>query len=199
MSISIIDNRSGLKTTFGPEPRRRRRRRRGDGYRAPISRVWTAIGADMCIKYGWSVRRAAAVFCSNPSYIGRAKSLSATDRARLARGELRIAELWKDYRRRLDERRAQRLAAEREAKVRAEREAQTRAIDGLLASVGIDRIVDRIINAFGPEPLLEELDVCLRRSGRDLGQLVVTVSGPDRVLHALDSITAPNGGNGAAA
>jgi hypothetical protein len=153
MSISILDNLTGRKTTFAPEPRRRRRRGWGT-YIAPIERR-TAGAADMCLKHGWSVKRAASVFTCCAAYINLAKTLTDSDRAKLARGELRMAALWRDYRRRLAERRAQ-----AEAAAQAEREAQARvrAVDGVLTAVGLDRVVERIVTVFGPEPLMAALD-----------------------------------------
>jgi hypothetical protein len=180
---------SASKTRRDRRAQQSRRRRR---YRhcLPIERR-AAIAAGMIKQNGWTAKQAAGVFCVNPTYVGLAQHLNDVDRLRLARGELRLSQLHKEHQQRLAERRAQRLAAEREAKVQAEREAQIRAVDAILQTVGFDRVVDRIVTHFGPEPLLKELDVSLQRSGRDLGGIIARVIEPNRIMRVLDQLTQP--------
>ena len=137
---ALNDDRGEFKSV-GPQPRRRRRRRYG--YCSPIERR-AALAAGMIKGSGWTVRQAAGAFAVNPGYISIAKNLGIEDRLRLSRGEIKLSDLWKEYRARLAERR---LAAEREA---------------------LDAKLDLFIAQFGA----------------------------DRVMAALDRVTAPNGGNG---
>jgi hypothetical protein len=135
----------------------RRRRRRG-GYRLSIERR-AAVAAFVVKECGWSAKQAAGLLCVNQAYVGLARQLSDDDWLRLARGELKLAAVYKDHRQCLAERRAERMAAACEAEVQAEREAEVRALDDvLLGPVGIDRVVDRIVSHFGPQPLLAALD-----------------------------------------
>jgi hypothetical protein len=179
----IVDNISTIKVT----PRRRRRR---GNYCSSLERR-AAVAAGMIEHDGWTARQAAGLVCVNPSYVSIVRHLGADDRLRVARGELKLSALYKDYRQRLAKRRAQRLADERAAKVQAERAAQVAAVDGVLESVGLDCVVGRIVERHGPRQLLEELDVALQRRGQDLAGLVVNVCPADRLMAALDMITAP--------
>jgi hypothetical protein len=180
----LVDNITTIKVTP-------RRRRGGGGYCFPIG-CRAAYAADMVKERGWSAKRAAALFCVSPTYLGLALKLGVDDQGRLARGELKLSDLHKDNLRRLFERRARRLAEERAARVQAERARAVAAVDGVLESVGLDCVVDRIVSRNGPRELLEELDVALQRRGQDLPALVVAVCRPDRVMGALDLLTAPH-------
>jgi hypothetical protein len=170
--------------------RRARQSRRRRRYQLPIERR-AVVAAGMIKQNGWTLQQASGLLCVNPGYVALVKGLNESDHHKLIRGEIRLSDLWRDYRRGLTERRAQRQAEEREARVQAEREEQVRAVDNVLESVGFDHIVDRAVAHFGPELLIEELDLCLQRSGRDLGQVITRVIEPDRILRMLDNITTP--------
>ena len=166
--------------------RRVRQSRRRFRYHLPIERR-AAVAAGMILQNGWTQKQAAGLLCVNPAYVGLVQRLDDVVRLKLARGELKLAPIWKAYRASLAERRAQRLAAEREAQVKAEREEQVRAVDTVLETVSFDRVVERIIGRFGAEPLLEELDILLQRNGRDLSQLILRVCDRERVMRVFDS------------
>jgi hypothetical protein len=144
--------------------RARQPRRRRGSYRFPIGRR-AAVAAGMVLENGWTAQQAAGLLGVCPTYVGLARHLGADDRLRLARGELKLSDVYKDHLRHLAESRAQRLAEERAARMQAERAAQVRAVDDVLERVGLDRVVGRIVEHHGPEPLLEELDVALQRRG----------------------------------
>jgi hypothetical protein len=114
----ITDNITGIKKTVVS----RQLRRRGS-YRFSIGRR-AAVAAGMVLENGWTAQQAAGLLCVNPIYVGLARHLGANDRLRLARGELKLSDVYKDHRRRLAERRAQRLAAAREAEAQAARAEQ---------------------------------------------------------------------------
>ena len=90
-------------------------RRRGHGYRSSIEQR-AAFAAGLVQECGWTAKRAAGLLCVNRSYLDLARKLSDDDRRQLARGELKLSELWRNHRRQLAERRAQR-AAEHEARL----------------------------------------------------------------------------------
>ena len=78
-------------------------RRRWGSYRRSIEQ--RAAAAAIMIKDGWGPEReAAGLFSVCPTYVALARKLSDADRGRLARGELKLAALWQNYRRRLAER-----------------------------------------------------------------------------------------------
>ena len=151
-----------------------------------------ALAAGMIKESGWTAKQTAGAFCVSPTYLGLALKLGDPDRLRLARGELKLSALHKDHLQRLTERRAQRLAEERAARVQAERAREVAAVDGVLESVGLDCVVDRIVSRNGPRDLIEELDVALQRRGQDFARVLAGVLGPDRLMGALDLITAPS-------
>jgi hypothetical protein len=159
-------------------------------YQLPIKRR-AVVAAGMVKQNGWTQKQAAGLLCVNPGYVGLVGRLNDEDLLKLSRRELKLSRLWKDYRRGLAERRTKRLAVEREAQVRAERKAQVRAVDTVLETVSFDRVVERIMAHFGPEPLLEELDILLQRNGRDLSQLILRVCDRERVMRVFDAVTAP--------
>jgi hypothetical protein len=121
----------------------RQPRRRRNSYRLPIERR-AAAAARMVEFWGWVPKEAAGAFCVNPVYLNVARQLSDDDRLKLDRGELKLSHLYKDYRQRLAERRAQRLAAEREAKV------QTK-LDRFIARYGADRIMAALDRVTAPQ------------------------------------------------
>jgi hypothetical protein len=57
---------------------------------------------------GWSVREAAGICCVNKSYVWLVQRLNVEERYRLSHGRLKLAELSQDYKRQLAERRTQR-------------------------------------------------------------------------------------------
>jgi hypothetical protein len=127
---------------------------------------------------GWPTKQAAGLFSVCPAYVDLVRRLGADDRLRLVRGELRLAQLHKDYRQRLAERRAQRLAAKREAEAQAEREA-------------LNRTIDSLVGHFGVGGLFQALDVNLQRQGQDIIQVVIDSVGADRAVGAFDKLTQP--------
>jgi hypothetical protein len=150
------------------------KRRPYGSYKLSIERR-AVVAAGLAEQNGWPTRQTAGLLCVSQTYVNLVRRLDKSERVKLTRGELKLARLHKEHLQQLAERRAQRLAAEREAKVQAEREEQARAVDTVLETVSIDRVVERIVAHFGPEPLLEELDILLQRNGRDLSQLILRV------------------------
>jgi hypothetical protein len=152
---------------------------------------------------GWTAQQAAGLCCVNPTYVSLVRQLSDADRVKLTYGELRLAQLWGDYRRRLAERRAKRFAAEREARAQAEREArealvraqheaQTRELDSLFDCVGVDRVIDRFVGHYGLGGAFQALDVNLQQHGRDIVEVVIGSVGPERAMRAFDKLTQPH-------
>jgi hypothetical protein len=132
----------------GNIPRRavRQARRRRHSYCATIERR-AAMAAGMIKQSGWSTRQAAGAFCVNAAYLGLARQLNDDDRLKLARGELKLSALWRNYR--------ERLAARRKApQLKRQRLLYRRAdtltdadLAVLVAEVGVERIwrtVDKI-------------------------------------------------------
>jgi hypothetical protein len=102
-------------------------------YQLPIERR-AVVAAGMVREHNWTQRQAAGLCCVNAGYVGLVQRLNDEDRLRLSRSEIKLSHLWKNYRRGLAERRAERLAAEREAQAQAERKAQVRAVDTVLGT-----------------------------------------------------------------
>jgi hypothetical protein len=186
----------------GRSPARQPRRRRRAFYTNLSIERRAVVAAGMVKENGWTAQQAAGLCCVNPTYVSLARHLSDEDRLKLARSELKLSHLWKDYRRDLAERRAKRLAAEREAQAQAEREArealvqaeheaQTRELDGLFANVGVDRVIDCFLDHYGLGGAFQALDVNLQRHGRDIVEVVMCSVGPERAMRVLDNITAP--------
>jgi hypothetical protein len=159
-------------------------------YQLPIERR-AVVAAGMVKQNGWTQKQAAGLLCVNPGYVGLVRRLNDEDRLKLARRELKLARLWKDYRHDLAERRAKLLAAEREAQMKAEREEQARVIHACLDRVGLDRLMEQIVCRFGFEAPLEELDILSRRTSRDFVEIIIATLGSERAMRALDQLTAP--------
>jgi hypothetical protein len=159
-------------------------------YQRPIEQR-AVVAAGMVREHNWTQRQAAGLCCVNAGYVGLVRRLNDEDRLKLSRSEVKLAHLWKDYRRDLAERRAKRLAAEREAEVRAEREEQARVIHTCLDRVGLDRLMEQIVLRFGFEAPLEELDILSRRTSRDFVEIIIATLGPERAMRTLDAMTAP--------
>jgi hypothetical protein len=175
----------------GRNPARQPRRRRRAFYTNLSIERRAVVAAGMVRESGWTAQQAAGLCCVNPTYVGLARQVSDEDRLKLARGELRLARLWKDYRRDLAERQAKRLAAEREAQMKAEREEQARVIHACLDRVGLDRLMEQIVCRFGFEAPCEELDILSRRTSRDFVEIIIATLGSERAMRALDQLTAP--------
>jgi hypothetical protein len=79
-------------------------------YKAPIE-ARAAVAVDLIELVGCSVQEVAAALCVNPTYVRPACNLSVGDLSQLANGELTLAQVARDYRQRLAERRAQREQA----------------------------------------------------------------------------------------
>jgi hypothetical protein len=80
--------------------------------------------------------------------LGLARQLNDDDRLKLARGELKLSALWRNYRRHLAERRAQRLVAECEA--------ADAKLDRLIARYGADRIMAALDRVTAPQRVAAE-------------------------------------------
>jgi hypothetical protein len=105
--------------------RGRQSRRPHGSYQFPIERR-AAVAAGIAAENGWPTKQAAGLLCVNPVYVNLARHLSAEDRLRLARGELKLAQLHKQHLQSSAERRAKKQKAKLEAE-QARREAQARA------------------------------------------------------------------------
>jgi hypothetical protein len=169
-----------------------------NGHRQPRRPFYTNLSIEQraavaarWVDEGWPATKAAGLACVNPTYVWLAHRLNEDERSKLVSGELKLAWLHKEHCQYLAERRAQQVAAEREVQAQVEREEQVRAVDAVLGTVSFDRVVERIVANFGPEPLLEELDILLQRNGRDLSQLILRVCDRERVMRVFDAVTAP--------
>jgi hypothetical protein len=116
-------------------------RRRRNSYRASIERR-AAMAAGMIKESGWSIRQAAGAFCVNAAYLGLARQLNDDDRLKLARGELKLSALWRNYRQRLAESRACEAADAR--------------LDRLIARYGADRIMAALDRVTAPQRIAAE-------------------------------------------
>jgi hypothetical protein len=148
------------------------------------------------IRQGWTAQQAAAVVGVNRCYLGLAKRLDEADLKRLAEGKLTLAQLHKDYVRRLAERRSERRASRLAAEVRVQMDAariaeQERIIADALQNVGADRVFDHFLDRYGSGVLIQVLNGSLNRHGVDVVEAVITACGGDRVMRALDRYTQP--------
>jgi hypothetical protein len=66
-----------------------------------------AAAAALLTRQGWTVKEAAGICCVNKSYVWLAQRLSVEDRYRLSHNRLKLAELSENYKRQLAERRTQ--------------------------------------------------------------------------------------------
>ena len=89
------------------QPNGRHRVRQASTYRLPIERR-AVVAAGMIEQNGWTQRQAAGLCCVNPAYVGVVRRLTGEDRAKLARREIKLSHVWRDYRRGLAEQRANR-------------------------------------------------------------------------------------------
>jgi hypothetical protein len=175
----------------GAGPNRQARRRQRHIYSHMTAGQRAVVGVELIKERGWTANGAASVVCVNPAYIGLARRLGEDELEQLITGELTLAQINKEYRQRLAERRAQRRQAEHEAQVYAARKAEAQAIEALLDEVPIGHLLDRVVGRFAWPSLLEELDAQLRQRGSSLAELVVKVQGAEQVMGALDRLTAP--------
>jgi hypothetical protein len=155
-------------------------------YRLPIERR-AVVAAGMIEENGWSQRQAAGLCCVNPAYVSLVQHLNSEDRVKLARREIRLSHLWKNYRRDLAARKAERLAAEHKAKG----EERARVADGCLDRVGFQCIFEQIVCRWDFDLPLQVLDLLARRANRDFVEIIIETLGADRVMQALDQFTAP--------
>ena len=142
------------------------------------------------------------MLCVSRTYVDLVRHLDKSERVKLDRGELRLAQVHKEHLRRLAERRAQRQA-ELDAQIREEQflrapllyeeyEAQYREIRELFARVGVDRAIDCLVDHCGGlGGLSQALDINLRRQGRDVVEAVINSVGSERVMCALNRTAAP--------
>jgi hypothetical protein len=121
--------------TNGRNPVRQPRRCR---YQLPIERR-AIVAAGMVREHNWTQRQAAGLCCVNAGYVGLVQRLNEADQYKLIRGELTLARLWKDYRRRLAERKAKRLA-----------EPTDGDIDATVAKLGVDRVMSSLDRLTAP-------------------------------------------------
>jgi hypothetical protein len=164
----------------------RSRQRRGS-YQDSVERR-AAMAVAMMRENGWSAKHTSSLLCVCPPYLSIARHLSDDDLQKLARGEIRLATLYRDYVRLQAERRAQRLAAEREAEVRAARQAELQAIHACLDQVCLTRFLDGAVTRYGGADVLEELDILFQRRGSNIVDLIISTMGADRVMHSLDGM-----------
>jgi hypothetical protein len=122
-------------------------RRVSGSYKLTIeARAALAVGL---IENGWSQKDAAAALCVNDTYLRLARRLGDADRQRLARSELKLAQVHRDYYQRLADRRAK---AARTIVVRVRRNGRSAVLsdsvlENLVREVGVDRVwraLDRI-------------------------------------------------------
>lgn len=135
-----------------------------------------AVRAVDLVESGVSIKEVAAALCVCPFYVRLACNLSIADLLRLDSGELTLAEVARDYRQRLAERRAQREQAERdelqrEAEAAHELHAEWEAEQGR---------VKRFANG-NATPTLSD----------DVVENFVTEVGVDRVSRVVEKLTQP--------
>jgi hypothetical protein len=115
-------------------------RRSWGSYKLPIeARATLAI---VLIERGWSLKAAAAALCVNQTYLRLARRLDAGDRWRLARGELKLAGVHRDYYQRLEQSKPAKHFSNGGAAILSDS-----VIENLVREVGVDRIwraVDRL-------------------------------------------------------
>ena len=102
---------TALNNGRGPVPQSRQVHR---SYKLPIE-ARAALAVDLIENGGWPLKDAAASLCVNRKYPMLARRLADADRRRLARSELKLAQVCRDYCQRLAELATQREQAEREA------------------------------------------------------------------------------------
>jgi hypothetical protein len=174
---------------------RSRRRRPYGSYKASIERR-AVLAAGMVLEKGWTAKHAASVMCVSPTYVGLVRHLDEDGRHRLLVGDLTLAQLHRERRQHLAERRCKERDDEieragLEALMREGREEAAQRVDDVLDAVALDRVIEGIVDRFGAKPLLSDLDLVLSRQGRDIVALVTDLFGAERVWRALDRITAP--------
>jgi hypothetical protein len=128
-------------TTVIRVARQPRRRKRWGSYMGTLSQ--RAIAAAELVREGWSQKEAAATCCVNAGYVSLVRRLTPEDRVQLAHNKVTLAELYRAYRHRLAERRAQRPF---EWKSPADEN-----IDRLIAKFGADRVMAALDRATQPE------------------------------------------------
>jgi hypothetical protein len=179
-----------MKSQHNGQSSGRQSRRPYGSYQFSLERRACAA-ATMANENGWPTKQAAGLFAVNATYIDLVRHLNADDRLRLARGELKLAQVHKEHLQQLAERRAQRLAAEREAEVHAARQAQLQAIQACLDQVSLTRFLEQAIARYGGADVLEELDVLFQRRGSNIVDLIISTYGAERVMRTFDHATAP--------
>ena len=98
--------------------RQSRSRRPHGSYQFPIERR-AVIAAGMAETNGWPTKQTAGLLCVCRTYVDLVRRLDKDERLKLVRGELKLAQLYKEHLQRQAERRAERLA-ECEAQARPE-------------------------------------------------------------------------------
>jgi hypothetical protein len=169
----------------------RSRQRRGS-YQDSIERR-AAIAVAMMRENGWSVKHTSGLFCVNRCYLDVARHLDTNGLYKLATGELRLAQLYKEYQQRLAERREQRRQAEWAAEQQAEHEEQTCVVHDCLDRVSLTRFLEQAVVRYGGADVLEELDVLFQRQGSNIVDLIISTHGAERVLRSLNSVMASMG------
>jgi hypothetical protein len=180
-----------MKSQHNGQSSGRQSRRTYGAYRYPLERR-AVVAAGMAEQNGWPTKQAAGLFAVNATYVDLVRHLDAGERGKVARGELKLAQLYKNYQQRLAERRAQRLAVEQEAQEQAARQAELETVHACLDQVGLTCLVDQIVARFSEAALVDCFDLVLERRGRDLVQVVINFVGADRVMRSLDQLATPH-------
>jgi hypothetical protein len=187
--FTAVDTTNGHGAS--PSARQPRRGHRGPSYQDSVERR-AAMAVAMMRENGWSAKHTSSLLCVCPPYLSIARHLSDDDLQKLARGEIRLATLYRDYVRLQAERREQRQAAKREAQDQAARQAELETIHACLDEAGLTCLVDQIVARFSEAALVDCFDLVLERRGRDLVQAVINFVGADRVMRSLGQLATPH-------
>jgi hypothetical protein len=136
--------------------KRRRRRKAWGSYRGTVEQ--RAAAAALLTRQGWTVKEAAGICCVNKSYVWLAQRLSVEDRYQLSHNRLKLAELSHDYKRQLAERRTQRSPEPPKPEPVADPVlAKWRELQQQGDS-STDANLDRLIGRFGADRVMAALD-----------------------------------------
>jgi hypothetical protein len=116
-----------------------------------------ALAVGLIENGGWLLKGAAASLCVNRTYLMLARRLKDADRRRLARSELKLAKVYRDYRQRLAEHATQREQTEREAAGLEQPERTKRLGNGGTAILS-DSVIENIVREVGVDRVWRAVD-----------------------------------------
>ena len=133
---------TALNNGRGPVPQSRQA---SGSYKLPIE-ARAALAVGLIENGGWSLKDAAASLCVNRTYLMLARRLDDDDRLRLARSELKLAQVYRDYRQQLEQsERAKRFGNGGTAIL------SDAVIENIVREVGVDRVWRVVDKLTSPE------------------------------------------------